>query len=68
VGGSGNGHSGIHGGNGRGARREQVVAHKALALPAKTAGKQSAAHGKAFKKTATPEEVIPMNEGEFKDF
>ncbi|TRZ43473.1 hypothetical protein D4S03_12170 [bacterium] len=71
VGGSGNGHgrvSGSHGGNGRGARREQVIAHKALALPAKTTGKPSGARGKTFKRAATPEEVIPMNDGQFKDF
>jgi methyl-accepting chemotaxis protein len=71
VGGSGNGHaavSGIHAGNGRGARRDQIVAHKVLALPAKTSGKPSAARGKAFKKPAAPEEVIPMNDGAFKDF
>jgi len=46
VGRSGNGHGGFsggHGGNGRGVRREQVVARKALALPEKTAGKPSAA-------------------------
>jgi hypothetical protein len=68
VGGNGNGHSGSYGGNGREARREQVIAHKALALPAKTAGKPFANSGKAFKRSVTPEEVIPMNDGQFKDF
>jgi methyl-accepting chemotaxis protein len=68
VGGSGSNHMGSHGGNGRGVRREQVVAHKALALPAKTTGGASAIRGKASRKVAHPEQVIPMNEGEFKDF
>ena len=68
VGGSGSNIQGSHGGNGRGVRREQVVAHKVLALPAKTTGGASAIRGKASKKVAHPEQVIPMNEGEFKDF
>jgi methyl-accepting chemotaxis protein len=71
VGGSGNGHGGVsgsHGGNGSGVRREQVVARKALALPAKTTGGASAIRGKASKKVAHPEQVIPMNDGQFKDF
>ncbi len=68
AGGSTNNGTGSHGGNGRDLRREQVGTHTALALPAKTAGNTSAARGKAFKKVTRPEQVIPMNEGEFKDF
>jgi len=68
VGGNGSNLQGSHGGNGRGVRHEQVVARKVLALPAKTTGAASAIRGKAFKKVATPEQVIPMNDGQFKDF
>jgi methyl-accepting chemotaxis protein len=71
VSGSGNGHGGVsggHGGNSRGVRREQVVARKVLVLPAKTTGAASAIRGKASKRVAHPEEVIPMTEGQFKDF
>jgi methyl-accepting chemotaxis protein len=71
VGGSGNGHGGVsgsHGGNGRGVRHEPVGTRKTLALPQKIAVTSSAIRGKAFKKVATPEQVIPLNEGAFKDF
>ena len=67
---SGNGRQGGHAEAGRGVRREQMPARKALALPARTAGKTPAARGKASPKArgCNPEEVIPMNDGEFKDF
>ena len=68
---AGNNHPGGPGGDGRGVRSKQVrvATRKApLALPAKTTGKPPAARGKAAGRIRTPEEVIPMNDGEFKDF
>jgi hypothetical protein len=44
-----------------------MVSRGAPALPAKTSGKSVVARGKAARKP-TPEEVIPMNDGQFKDF
>ena len=46
----------------------RTAAHKALALPAKKAGRQDIVSGKISKKVTHPEQVIPMNDGEFKDF
>jgi len=37
-------------------------------LPARTTGGASAIRGKASKKATHPGQVIPMNDGEFKDF
>ncbi len=65
VGGSANGNGSR--GNG-GFRRERTVAPNAPVLPEKKAGRQLAVTGKGFKKATHPEEVIPMKDGEFKDF
>ena len=67
VGGRASNHLGSHE-RGRGLRREQVSTRTSLALPAKTAGKSFATYGKPSKKVTHPEQVIPMNDGEFKDF
>ncbi len=66
VGGSANG-AGSRG-NGGGFRHEQAVARKVPALPEKTTGRQHADSGRASKKPLHPEQVIPMKDGEFKDF
>ena len=55
-------------GSGDGLPRPRATAHKVLALPAKTTGGASAIRGKTSKKVVNPEEVIPMNERNFKDF
>jgi methyl-accepting chemotaxis protein len=68
VGGSGSNNLRSQGGNDWALRREQVGARKVLALPEKTADRPSAARGKASKKVTRPEQVIPMKDGEFKDF
>jgi hypothetical protein len=68
VGGSENSHPGGRAGNDSGVRREQTAFRTALALPGRTAFAPSAIRGKGSKKAFTPEEVIPMNEGAFKDF
>ncbi len=46
----------------------RAIARKMLTLPEKKAGRQLAASGKTSKKMLDPEQVIPMNDGEFKDF
>jgi methyl-accepting chemotaxis protein len=57
-------------GKGGGVRLEKTVARKALSLPMKkkVAGRQLAIRGKGSLKGTDPEQVIPMNDGEFKDF
>jgi methyl-accepting chemotaxis protein len=65
VGGSANGADSR--GRGGGFRREQVGSSKA-ALPEKKAGRPLAIHGKVSGKITHPEQVIPMNDEEFKDF
>jgi len=64
----GSGHAASPRGNGGGLPRPRVTAHKVLALPARTTGGASAIRGKASKKATHPGQVIPMNDGEFKDF
>ena len=65
----GGGSTGGHPENGRGGRREPADSHSALALPSETTRRPSAARGRASStKVKTPEEVIPMNEGGFRDF
>jgi methyl-accepting chemotaxis protein len=50
-------------------RPEQTVARKTHTLPLKRgAGRQLAIRGKESLKGIDPEKVIPMNDGEFKDF
>ncbi len=44
------------------------VKHKALALPEKKAGRQYADNSRSFKKPASPEQLIPFNDEDFKDF
>ena len=56
------------GGSAVGFRRERAASPTAPALPEKTAGRRQAVSGRAFKKVARPEQVIPMDDGEFKDF
>ena len=46
----------------------RAIARKMLTLPEKKAGRQLAVSGKTSKKVLDPEQVIPMNDGEFKDF
>jgi len=64
----GSGHATSSRGSGDGLPRPRATAHKVLALPAKTTGGASAIRGKTSKKVVNPEEVIPMNERNFKDF
>jgi methyl-accepting chemotaxis protein len=64
----GSGHTASSRGDGGGLPRSRVTAHKALALPEKRAGRQLAISGKTSRKVTHPEEVIPMNDGAFKDF
>jgi len=54
---------------GSGDRCKQRVARKTYTLPLKKgAGRQLAVRGKESAKVTHPEQVIPMNDGEFKDF
>ncbi len=59
--------SGVRG-DGHGLSRTQVAARKKSALPERTTGRQLAIRGKAPGKVMHPEQVIPMNDGDFKDF
>ncbi len=43
-------------------------ARKALALPEKKTGRQHANTSRASQKAASPEQLIPFNDGDFKDF
>ncbi|MCL5808802.1 MAG: methyl-accepting chemotaxis protein [Deltaproteobacteria bacterium] len=65
VGGAGVAGSGAGGGG----RREKTVDRKTLSLPLKKgAGRQLAVRGKESLKITDPEQMIPLNDGEFKDF
>ena len=55
-------------GNGGGLSRTLAAARKEPALPERTTGRQLAIHGRAPGKAIHPEQVIPMNDGDFKDF
>ncbi len=66
VGGSG-GAAGLSG-NRPGMTQSRATSRKVPAMPAKKADRQLSLAGKPFKKVTRPEEVIPMNEAEFKDF
>jgi hypothetical protein len=68
VGGRTNG--GESGGKGSGIRRKKTSDRKTFSLPLKTkgAGRQLAVRSKESSKGTDPEKVIPMNDGEFKDF
>ena len=55
-------------GNGHGLPKSRITASKAPVLQKKIAGRQLAIAGKPPRKSPRPEEVIPMNDGEFKDF
>jgi methyl-accepting chemotaxis protein len=68
VSGGGNNHHERYGGNSGGAGHGRGDARKVLALTAKSAGAISAIRSRASKKAVTPEQLIPLNEGEFKDF
>jgi len=55
--------------NGGGLPRIKTVAHKALTLPRKkAAGRQLTARGQGSMKVARPEQIIPLDDGECKDF
>ena len=55
-------------GNGGGFSRTLAAARKEPALPERTTGRQLAIRGRAPGKVIHPEQVIPMNDGDFKDF
>ena len=55
-------------GNGGGVSRTLAAARKEPALPERTTGRQLAIRGRAPGKVIHPEQVIPMNDGDFKDF
>ena len=70
IGGSGNG-------NGNGHRsvasltrpdRNSAPRHAALPVPKKSAGKGLVAHGQGKMKVMRPDQVIPLEDGDFKDF
>jgi methyl-accepting chemotaxis protein len=66
---SGNKKSGSARKTGRHSRGERKIVRKALALPVKRKSKPLLAiRGKEAIRGADPEQVIPMNDGEFKDF
>ena len=54
--------------NGGGMLHTRAAGYKALALPEKAPGRQLAVRGKVSGKVLHPEQVIPMKEGDFKDF
>ncbi|MDP1990735.1 MAG: methyl-accepting chemotaxis protein [Syntrophales bacterium] len=68
VGGRTNGAGSV--GKGGGDRLEKTVDRKTFSLPMKKkgVGRQLAIRGKGSLKGTDPEKVIPMNDGEFKDF
>jgi methyl-accepting chemotaxis protein len=57
-------------GSGGSVRREKKMDRKTFSVPLKNkgAGRQLALRGKGSLKGTDPEQVIPMNDGEFKDF
>ncbi len=66
VGGRANGV--VSGGSAIGFRPERTASRTVPVLPEKTAGRQRTVSSMTFKKVTHPEQVIPMNGGEFKDF